>query len=219
MSASAADVAEQYALDAAVMGLDHPDQAPLTLAEYEALIRRPSGPFGPIRRWAARSDGRIIGSISVTRPEHENHHLSVVRAIVLPERRRGGVATALLRTVLPELASDGRSVVMGSGVKADASGEMWARKLGFARTIGDVRQRLTVAKADPALWQRPVADGFRLESWTGPAPEAWLANYANAARPSPMHRAAIRRWPSRTGRRRECARMRRTSPSWAPPPA
>jgi len=180
VSASEADLAEQYALDTAVMALDHPEQAPPTLAEYGVLIRRPLGPFGPIRRWVARSDGRIIGHVSVTRPEHENHHLSVVRVIVLPERRREGVGTELLRTVLPELTVQGRSVVMGSGVKADAAGEMWARQLGFVRTLAFVRQRLTVAKVDPALWQRPVADGFRVQTWTGAAPEELIANYANA---------------------------------------
>ena len=179
-SASEADLAEHYAMTTAVMVLDHPDQSVPTLAEYGELIRRPLAPLGPVRRWVARSDGHIIGGISAIRPQHENRHMAIVRAAVAPARRREGVGTALLRTVLPELTSDGRTVVMGSGVKAGASGEVWARALGFVRTLSYVRQRLTLAKADPVSWQRPVADGFRLESWTGPVPEAWLAQYARA---------------------------------------
>jgi mycothiol synthase len=66
------------------------------------------------------------------------------------------------------------------GIKADGVGETWARGLGFVRTHGYVRQVLTLADADQALWQHPVAAGFRLESWTGAAPEELLAEYARA---------------------------------------
>lgn len=106
--------------------------------------------------------------------------MGIVRVTVLPSRRREGIGAALLRTVLHALTDDGRTVVLGHGVKADASGDMWAQKLGFVRTNAYVRQLLTPADVDPALWQHPVAAGFRLESWTGPAPEALLAEYARA---------------------------------------
>ena len=180
VSASDADLAEHYALDSAVMGLDYPNQSMPTLSEYVELIRHPLTGLGPIRRWVARDNGHIIGNISATLPEHENQHVGIVRAIVLPARRREGVGTELLREVLPTLIADGRTVVMGHGVKADASGESWARELGFVRTQAYVRQLLSVPETDTGLWQRPVADGFRLEGWTGRAPEALLAEYARA---------------------------------------
>lgn len=179
-SASDADLAGYYDLNCAVMALDHPEQSKPTLQENIKLLRQPAGTMGPMNRWVGREDGRIVGAVSVTRPEHENLHVAIVRVAVVPERRRRGIGTALLRAVLPELSADGRTVVMGSGVKADASGELWAKELGFVRTLAYVRQRLRLAEADPALWQRPVAEGFRLERWTGAAPEALLAQYARA---------------------------------------
>ncbi|WP_194920195.1 GNAT family N-acetyltransferase [Catenulispora rubra] len=179
-SASDAELAESYAVMSAVMTEDHPDQALPPLEEYVALIRRPLTELGPMRRWVAREAGRIIAAASVSLPENENRHLTIVRVIVPPERRRRGLGTALLRAVLPAAVADGRTVVMGSGVKADASGELWARGLGFVRTLAYVRQFLTIADVDPALWERPVADGFRLERWTGAAPEALLEEYARA---------------------------------------
>ncbi|MEY9928889.1 mycothiol synthase [Catenulispora sp. GP43] len=179
-SASKAELAEYYAVSTAVMAVDRPDVSPLTLAEFVEAIKQPRTVLGPIRRWAARDAGRIVGTVSVTQPEHENRHLTIVQVTVLPERWRQGLGTALLRGVLPDVRAEGRTVVMGYGVKADASGEAWARKLGFVRTHGYVKQTLKLADVDPALWQCPVADGFRVESWTGAAPEALLVEYARA---------------------------------------
>jgi mycothiol synthase len=180
LSASEADMAEYHAVLTAVMAVDSPDESPTTLAEFIETARRSLTVLGPIRRWAARDAGRIVGTVGVILPEHENRNMAIVRVTVLPEQWRRGIGTAVLRAVLPELRADGRTVAMGLSVKADASGEAWARKLGFVRTNGFVRQSLKLAEVDHALWQRPVADGFRLESWTGAAPEALLAEYARA---------------------------------------
>lgn len=179
-SATDTELAESYAVMSAVMTEDHPGQSLPPLEEYVALIRQPRTALGPMSRWVAREAGHIVAAASVSLPENENRHLTMVRVIVPPERRRRGIGTALLRAVLPAAVADGRTVVMGNGVKADASGELWARELGFVRTKAYVRQFLTIADVDPALWERPVADGFRLERWTGAAPEALLAGYARA---------------------------------------
>lgn len=181
-SASEADLAEHYAVTTAVVGLDHPTQSHPTLEQYAELIRRPRASVGPMLRWVAREGGRIVGHASAIHPEHENRHLTIARVSVLPERRRTGIGAALLRGMQSALTADGRRVVAAHGVKADAAGELWARGLGFVRTHAFVRQVLTLQEVDPALWQRPVADGFRLESWIGAAPEALLTEYARARR-------------------------------------
>jgi mycothiol synthase len=177
-SASDAELAESYAVMSAVMTSDYPGQPLPPIEEYVALIRRPQTGLGPMSRWVAREAGHIIAAASVSLPENENRHLTIVRVIVPPERRRQGIGTALLRAVLPDAVADGRTVVVGNGVKADASGELWARELGFVRTEAYVRQFLTIADVDPALWQRPVAEGFRLERWTGAVSEELLEEYA-----------------------------------------
>ena len=179
-SASETELAGVYAVMMEVMALDHPDQSQPTLPEYVASLGRPRTALGPVRRWFAWEEGRVVGQVSVTSPDHENRHLAIVQVLVAPERRRRGIGTALLRSVLPGVRDDGRTVVMGHGIKADGVGETWARELGFVRTHGYVRQVLTLADVDQALWQHPVAAGFRLESWTGAAPEELLAEYARA---------------------------------------
>ena len=177
-AASDTELAESYAVMCAVMTDDHPDQSLPPLTEYVELISQPRTGLGPISRWVAREDGRIVAAASVTLPEQENSHLTIVRVIVPPERRRRGIGTALLKAVLPDPGADGRTVVMGNAVKSDASGELWARSLGFVRTEAWVRQFLTLPDVDPVLWDRPVADGFRLERWIDAAPETLLAEYA-----------------------------------------
>ncbi|MBS2531165.1 GNAT family N-acetyltransferase [Catenulispora sp. NF23] len=177
-SASDADFAEHYGVMTAVMGLDHPRQSLPTLEEYVTQTRQPEAATRPKERWVAREDGRIIGSAYAAYPELENRHMATVRVIVTPTWRRQGIGTALLRVILPALRARGRTVVVGEGVKADASGDLWAREMGFAQTHAYVRQILNVPEAAPGLWQRPVSDGFRLERWIGGAPEELLEQYA-----------------------------------------
>ncbi|MBS2531652.1 GNAT family N-acetyltransferase [Catenulispora sp. NF23] len=179
-SASNADLAAHYRLTTEVMTLDHPDQPLPALEEYVELLREPATAMGPISRWVMREDGHIMAGASAIYPRHENRHMSVVRVVVSPARRRGGAGTMMLRAILPDLGIDGRTLVMANGVKADATGELWARELGFVRTRAHERQMLALADVDPALWERPVPAGFRLERWIGSAPEKLLEEYARA---------------------------------------
>jgi len=179
-SASDADFVEHYKVMTAVMGLDYPDQSLPTLEEYVTQMRQPVAATKPRDRWVAREDGQIIGSSYAVYPVLENRHLATVRIIVTPARRRQGTGTALLGAILPALRAHGRTVLVGEGVKADASGDLWARELGFTRTHAYVRQILKLSETAPAIWQHPVPDGFRLERWTGGAPEELLEQYARA---------------------------------------
>lgn len=179
-SASEADLVEHYGVMTAVMTSDFPDQSLPTLEGYIKQLCQPAMATKPRDRWVARDDGRIIGSCSAIYPELENRHLASVRVIVTPTLRRQGAGTAMLRAMLPALRAHGRTVVVGENVKADASGELWAREMGFARTHAYVRQTLNLPEVAPALWQRPVPDGFRLERWIGGAPEELLEQYARA---------------------------------------
>ncbi|MFD0632374.1 GNAT family N-acetyltransferase [Catenulispora yoronensis] len=179
-SASDSDFEDFYKVLIAVMALDHPEQPMLTLEECAKQIREPATALGPIKRWAAREEGHIVATATAKFPAHENRHLTIVRVIVTPDRRRQGIGTELLRAMLPDLGADGRTVVMANGVKADASGESWAREMGFVRTHAYVRQVLTLSRVDPALWRCPVPDGFRLEQWAGAAPGILLEEYASA---------------------------------------
>lgn len=59
-------------------------------------------------------------------------------------------------------------------------GEAWGAAVGLAPTLRYVVQCLTFADVDPALWDRPAPDEYRLRSWTGAAPDELLESYAVA---------------------------------------
>ena len=180
LSASETDLAEHYGVMTAVMGSEFPDQSLPTLEGYVTQVREPAVATKPRDRWVARQDGHIVGSCTAIYPELENRHLASVRVIVTPALRRQGTGTALLRAMLPAVRAHGRTVVVGENIKADASGELWAKEMGFARSHAYVRQTLDLPEVAPALWQRPVPDGFRLERWIGAAPDELLEQYARA---------------------------------------
>ncbi len=172
------DLADFHRLTVAAFAVDRPDAAPPTLEAVTARLRTPFTHFKDQRVRAARRDGRLVGAVLVQIPEGDNDHLAVVEVRVHPRLRRQGIGSALLGSVLPELSRDGRRRILGEGVTAGGDGAAWARALGFVEVGGFVLQVLTVADVDPARWEVPVPDGYRLWRWDGTTPDELLASYA-----------------------------------------
>ncbi|MEV4113710.1 GNAT family N-acetyltransferase [Nonomuraea sp. NPDC049695] len=176
--ASEADLRGQYDLAVAAFAVDRPD-APKP--DYDTFVGRLRAiPPGVSRQrfWVARRRGRMVGITQVSRSENDNSVVVDVR--VLPELRRQGIGTALLRRALSESPAAGRELVVGRGVTAGGDGEQWIRALGFTVVQRVALQVLRVPEADPALWEVPVPPGHRLERWTGVAPDTLVESYARA---------------------------------------
>lgn len=132
--------------------------------------------------WLARDDsGRLVGFGLVAFPDQENTDTAFISLEVDLGRRREGIGTAFLKAVLPLVQAAGRTRLMAMNVTTDGSdGERFALALGAVCTLPGVMQTLEVPSVDRALWDVPAPDGYRLQSWSGPAPEELMASYAVA---------------------------------------
>ncbi|WP_239082198.1 GNAT family N-acetyltransferase [Actinoplanes teichomyceticus] len=183
------ELADYYQLALADARTERPDDPEPT---YEAAIGRLRTPLTALGRCvhrAAYADGRLVGLISAGLPEDENVEQAVVDVKVHPDHRRRGIGTTLLRTLLPTLASERRTLLAGWGLIEGKSGASWAKRRGFRVVYRQVLQGLDVVATDRELWRVAAPEGYRTVQWVGTAPAELLASYAEA-------RSAIHDMPS-----------------------
>ncbi|GIG63286.1 N-acetyltransferase [Longispora fulva] len=166
--------AELHALACAHLTAVAPDE-PLPT---EAELRRDFGPTSAtVRLWnkALRSEsGELVGFARLTVREGEDtgylHALSIAA-----DHRRAGHGRRLLAYAIDEARSAGcRNLI---GWTAGPDGAAFLESVG-ARTTGRYRRALLrLPLTSPAP---PLADGYRLRTWDGPAPDALIDSYAVA---------------------------------------
>ncbi|MEU4805464.1 GNAT family N-acetyltransferase [Actinosynnema sp. NPDC023587] len=159
---------------------DRPDEPRLGYESCVGRLRTPFPGFGPVRHWAARVDGEVVGLATVHFAEAANSHLGLTDVVVHPESRRRGIGTALLRALLPDLRARHRTAVEGWQVTRGGDGEAWASALGFRTVYTSLLQSLPVPEVDPDLWDVEDPPGYRLERWRGASPEHLLPSYLGA---------------------------------------
>ncbi len=150
---------------------------------YEDVVERLRSPFpgvGPAGHWVARGASGIVAFGYARFPEDENSHIAVATVVVHPASRRRGVATRLLRAMLPHFRERGRTVVEDWGLVEGRPGTEWAHRLGFRTVRAVVAMVMTVADADRTRWPLGLPDGYRVERWVDTAPEELVASYATA---------------------------------------
>lgn len=116
---------------------------------YEACVaqweERDELGFEPARFVVAREAGQILGYAQVQISEDDaNAHLAIATVVVLPEHRRRGVGTSLLRAV-PSLLN-GQTVIESWSVVEGEPGQHFASAHGFRVVTSMTRQRLTLAE-------------------------------------------------------------------------
>ncbi|MEV0237684.1 GNAT family N-acetyltransferase [Nonomuraea sp. NPDC050786] len=178
--ATDAELRGQYDLAVAAFAVDRPDAPKPDYDTFVGRLRAVPPGVSRQRYWVARRRDRTVGLAITQLSESENDNSVVVDVRVLPELRRQGIGTALLRRALTESPAGGRELVVGRGVTAGGDGELWIRAMGFTVVQRVALQVLTVPEADPALWEVPVPPGHRLERWTGAAPDTLVESYARA---------------------------------------
>ncbi len=181
---------------------------------FEAFARRAgeSGPDVPVRRLllARAADGSAAGTASVILPRRENARMVGVGMYVLPEYRRRGVARALMVSAVGGMRELGRDILWVGAVGTGSPGAAVAAAYGLHPVYSYVRQVLEIESADRAAWRVARPAGFRLECWTGGAPEALVESYARARSAiggAPRQRSAFR-YPSWTVDRVRAAEAR-----------
>lgn len=179
-AASEGEMRACYALFAAEVRENFPEAPVIGYSAYADQLRSEDTSIGRRLLWRACAGDDLLGLATAAFLGEENTNMAIVNVRVRPQSRRQGVGTAMLRAMLPELAAQDRSLITGYGLVAGGSGERWANALGFARVQRRIWQKLTIPDVDSSLWQIPVPEGFRLETWTDAAPESLLVAYARA---------------------------------------
>ena len=179
--ATDADWQEIYDLTTARLTVDWPETP---LPSYESVVHRiRTGAVGPNSEtmWVARQNGALVGSGYYEIYLGRNPDVALITVHVHPGRRRQGIGTAVFRELLARARRDGRTHVVGTGVRAGHAAAEWAAKVGFGEpALRLVMQQLDIADVDPAVWEVSGPEGYRLVAWIGPAPEEILASYARA---------------------------------------
>lgn len=174
-----ADLAAYHRVVQSAREVDLPGAAPKSYDVVARSVRIPHPALGRAGRWVARRSGEVIAVAHAFFPDGGNAHIALAEITVHPEARRQGIGTAFLQAVLPELRARGRRVVEGQ-TAAFGAGEKWAHALGARTVNATVVQELRVAEVDPSLWEVGVPEGYRLEAWSGAAPDDLVASYVNA---------------------------------------
>ncbi len=167
----------------------NPGDPPVGPGEVEALLfRRP-----PDRRclpFLATIDGHAAGfgyGSAIVRPV-TNERPGYVSVFVLPEFRRRGLATALLKRIVPALAALDHTSILGDccqEVDFVAATALFER-LGMTSRGEERCSRVRVSDIDDELLQDWIdgaqvsAAGYRLEQWEGPAPDHLAERWSQA---------------------------------------
>lgn len=167
-----------------------PDDPPAPPAEVaaELFVHSPT-----MRRagWVALADGVPAGELTVAVESAEaNRHIAQGEWLaVRPGLRRRGVAGALLRAALDELATDGcTSLMLWSPTLDPDVGAAYAERLGLTPRMEERCSRLRVDDLDEGLvakWSaegRDRSDGYRLAQFVGDDPGEHLDALVSAHR-------------------------------------
>jgi mycothiol synthase len=175
------DIAALHAVKAAATAVDRPADPPPLLADVTATVRtgRPdrSRPY-----FLARDGADAVGGAMLWMSLTDNQHMGLLDLRVHPAHRRRGVGTALLRAAVAELSGLGRPVLLAES-DAGTAGDGFAAATG-ARVVQT--DRLSLLRLPDVDWADVEAaatakhDGYRIEAWTGHAPDELIAGYAVA---------------------------------------
>ena len=162
----------------------HPEEPPYSWEELHGLLRQPSERFKKLR-WLARDDaGAPIGRLDLQLPTAgANEELGFVELYVIPEARKNGVGTALVRTAVAALEEHGRTRVRVSIVEG-SPGDAFCTKLGGSIGRANRKSRMHLEALDRSMLREWIeraeaeATGYSLRWLDVPSlDEADLAEY------------------------------------------
>lgn len=156
----------------------HPDDPPTPVEVTQAEVRSIPDFVAFREFWGRDADGSItaVGYGSWTKTE-DNRHLVNADIRVRPDRRRLGIAKALLRLVAGVAEEKGRSLLTFGTSDRVAAGDAFARRMGAEPGMAVHTNRLVLSEADRELVDRWIdqgplrAPGYSLSPVDGPYPE------------------------------------------------
>jgi RimJ/RimL family protein N-acetyltransferase len=125
---------------------------------------------------SAASSGKRRWPPAPALPERRNEHIGYLHVFVDPARRRRGYGTELLRHGAVRTARNGRTL-LSQEVRRDSPGSAFAAAMGARAGVVEIRRVLELGgipagKLDELRARAlAAAQGYSLQSWTGPSPE------------------------------------------------
>lgn len=153
-------------------------------------------------RYAAVSDGEVVGIARVEVSLHESEAPARLMLGVLPAARRQGIGTALLAAAESALAAEGRrftqlgtehpeapgprlhAAARHGSIPANNPEAIALQRFGFRFEQAERASRFVFSADSAAILERALEraqrsqDGYRLETWKGKTPAPWLATMA-----------------------------------------
>ncbi|GIG67549.1 GNAT family N-acetyltransferase [Phytomonospora endophytica] len=156
-------------------------------AQSAVAFRAADGPYD-YEIYGAFVDGRIVGTVRLELPKHDNLNLADIEIAVVPAHRRQGIGTALFAHIEARVAELGRTSLFGvvnQPIGADeVPGVGFATRCGLTRRNIEMRRALDLPVADELLDRleakaaEKIGD-YRLVTWTGPCPDEHAEQYAH----------------------------------------
>jgi GNAT superfamily N-acetyltransferase len=163
-----------------------PDEPPDPV-EHTGRVLRNINPVVEVKSWVVWSPGgrdiEAEGHLALLLTE-ENRHLAEMVLNVLPERRRNGIASALLARLVEAAEDQGRTTFMARTQSTVPAGEAFVRRIGGTPGMEESSQQLKLDSVDRDLlhrWQERAqerASDFELTLWKDGYPEDELENVA-----------------------------------------
>jgi GNAT superfamily N-acetyltransferase len=176
-----------FALYAAARAHDLPDAPPPCRVEHAARF---DWPDVDSRVWVVREHDDVVAAAELGLPLRDDLDNAYAHLTVAPHRRRRGLGRRLLDHVAGQARAAGR-VRLGlqtqGPLDADDPGTLLLRAAGARLGLVDVRRRLRLPPADPAVLAALTGEataaslGYELVHWAGATPEGWLDDIAALA--------------------------------------
>jgi GNAT superfamily N-acetyltransferase len=175
---SDAEIVEANAFENTFAAESHPEDPPTPVEITRASLRNLPD-FVVIRMFYVRTTaGELIASGNATWVTNdENAHLVQAGIGVLPDHRRRGIATMLLRKIVDVTEAEGRTTIMGGTTERVPSGEAFAQRVGADAAMRAHTNRLLLADVSRDLIARWIeegpsrASGYSLVVIDGPYPD------------------------------------------------
>ena len=179
---------------AAYLAAEHAEEegvaAPLMLEELRAVLQD-TGTRRWNRGWTGTVAGRVVAAGWLDLPLLDNPDRADLTVHVVPDERRRGYGSELLRRLEEEARERGRTLLKGETAWPYAAGpdgtgqpgREFARSCGYALALGDVKRVLRLPVPDRLLDDltaeaAPHHAAYTLHSWAGPVPDALLDGWA-----------------------------------------
>ena len=164
-----------------------PDDAPISKAELAARLQS-IPPFVIPHLWLVRRAGEtavIAKAELLLIDSNENQHWGQMTLDVLPEWRRHGLGSWLLRLMAETAQAAGRRLLIAPTYGLVPAGEAFMKHIGAQKGLETHTNQLAMETVDQTLlddwltWAETEVTDFELGFWDGPYPEAELPAIAD----------------------------------------